>query len=92
VQRQDGAALCLPLDQWAPWLDGKMFADLTPRFIADVVRARQKDGVTNATIKRDLVAVSSVCTFAIAQGWRDDNPTLAAMKATKEKRHPIALP
>jgi hypothetical protein len=30
--------------------------------------------VTNATIKRDLVALSSVLNFAIDQGWRDDNP------------------
>jgi integrase/recombinase XerD len=80
------------LDQWAPHLENKMLHQLTPRFIADIVRGRQKEGVTNATIKRDLVAVSSVCNFAIAQGWRDDNPTLAAMKAIKEKRFPIVLP
>jgi integrase/recombinase XerD len=80
------------LGQWMPYLEDKMLADVTPRFIADVVRTRQKEGVTNATIKRDLVAVSSVCNFAIAQGWRDDNPTLVAMKATKEKRFPIVLP
>ena len=80
------------LDQWAPYLDGKMSNEVNARFIADVVRARQKQGVTNATIKRDLVAVSSVCNFAIAQGWRDDNPTLAAMRAIKEKRYRIVLP
>jgi integrase/recombinase XerD len=80
------------LDQWAVHLDGKMLDEVTPRFIADAVRARQKEGVTNATIKRDLVAVSSVCNFAIAQGWLDANPTLAAMKATREKRYPIVLP
>lgn len=80
------------LEQWSPYLADKMLHDITPRFIADVVRARQKEGITNATIKRDLVAVSSVNNFAVAQGWRDDNPTLAAMKATKEKRFPIVLP
>jgi integrase/recombinase XerD len=80
------------LDQWAPYLEHKMLHDVTSRFIADVVRARQKEGISNATIKRDLVAVSSVNNFAVAQGWRDDNPTLAAMKATKEKRFPIVLP
>jgi integrase/recombinase XerD len=80
------------LDQWQPYLDGKMFSTVNARFIADVVRARQKEGVSNATIKRDLVAVSSVFNFAIAQGWCEDNPTLTAMKATKEKRYPIVLP
>jgi integrase/recombinase XerD len=33
-----------------------------------------------------------VMTFAMAQGWRDDNPTLPAMRITKEKRTPIVLP
>jgi integrase/recombinase XerD len=80
------------LDQWSPYLDGRKLSDLTPRFVADVVRARQAGGVTNATIKRDLVAVSSVMTFAMAQGWRDDNPTMPAMRITKEKRTPIILP
>jgi integrase/recombinase XerD len=80
------------LGQWAPYLEDKMLHEVTARFIADVVRARQKQGVTTATIKRDLVAVSSVNNFAVAQGWRDDNPTLAAMKASKEKRFPIVLP
>jgi integrase/recombinase XerD len=80
------------LDQWAPYLADKMLPEVTVRFIAKVVRVRRKQGVTNATIKRDLVAVSSVCNFAIAQGWLDSNPTLPAMKANKEKRHAIVLP
>jgi site-specific recombinase XerD len=56
------------LDQWAPYLEHKMLHDVTSRFIADVVRAWQKEGISNATIKRDLVAVSSVNNFAVAQG------------------------
>jgi integrase/recombinase XerD len=80
------------LAQWEPFLDGKMLHEVNGRFIADAVQARRKEGVTNATIKRDLVAVSSVFNFAIAQGWCDSNPTLAQMKATKEKHSPIVLP
>jgi integrase/recombinase XerD len=80
------------LDQLSEYLDGKMLHEVTPRLVADIVRFRQKDPVSNATIRRDLGAVSSVMTFAMAQGWRDDNPTLPAMRITKEKRTPIVLP
>jgi hypothetical protein len=48
------------LDQMRPWLDGKGLADIDSRLIAEIVRARSAVGVTNATIKRDLVALSSV--------------------------------
>ncbi len=48
--------------------------------------------VIAVAFKRDLVAASSVFNFAIAQGGCDANPTLVAMKATKEKRYPIVLP
>lgn len=80
------------LGQWQPYLDGKMLLDVTPRLIADIVHKRQKDGVTNATIKRDLVAVSSVFNYAVYRQWCEHNPTAMAMKMTKEKRTPIVLP
>ena len=69
-----------------------MLHEITGRLVADIVRARQSARITNATIKRDLVALSSVLNFAITQGWRDDNPTLAIMRKIKEKREPIMLP
>ena len=48
--------------------------------------------MSNATIKRDLVALSSVMNFAIDQGWRDDNPVLPRLRRIKERRDPIVLP
>ncbi len=66
------------LDQMRPWLDGKGLTDIDGRLIAEIVRARTAGGVTNATIKGDLVALSSVINFAIDQGWRDENPGTAA--------------
>jgi integrase/recombinase XerD len=47
------------LAQLIPWLDGKNFLDVDGRLIAEIIRARTAQGVTNATIKRDLVAVIS---------------------------------
>jgi hypothetical protein len=80
------------LDQLRPWLDGKGLTDIDSRLVAEIVRVRSAAGVTNATIKRDLVALSSVINYAIDQGWCDDNPVLPRMRRIKEKRDPIVLP
>ena len=80
------------LGQLAPYLDGKALTEIDGKLVADIIRARRVSGVTNATIKRDLVALSSVCNYAIVQGWRDDNPVLARMRLIEEKRPPIVLP
>ena len=60
--------------------------------IAKPVIAEGGAGVSNATIKRDLVALSSVMSFAIDQGWCDSNPVLPRMRRLKERRDPIVLP
>jgi integrase/recombinase XerD len=80
------------LDQMRPWLDGKALTDIDARLIADIVRARAASGVSNATIKRDLGALSSVLNFACDQGWLDSNPALPRMRRIRERRDPIMLP
>src|SRR5262249_60353997 len=57
------------LMQLAPWLDGRGLAEIDGPLVATIIRERQKAGVTNATIKRDLGALSSIMNFAILQGW-----------------------
>lgn len=50
-------------------------------------------GITNATRRRDLTAVSSVLEWCVAKGWRDDNPARERSRSSiKERRDPIALP
>jgi integrase/recombinase XerD len=68
------------LDQMRSWLDGKGLRDVDSRAVAEIIRARSAAGMTNATVKRDLVALSSVLNYAIDQGWRDDNPVLPRMR------------
>jgi integrase/recombinase XerD len=55
--------------QLATFLDGKALSEIDGRLVADIIRARGKQGVTNATVKRDLGALSSVMNYAIGQGW-----------------------
>jgi integrase/recombinase XerD len=77
------------LDQLKDFLEGKRLSDIDGRLIAEIIRART---VSNATIRRDLVALSSVINYAIDQGWLESNPVLARMKRIEERRDPITLP
>jgi integrase/recombinase XerD len=80
------------LKQLAPWLDGRELTDIDGRLVAEIIRERQRAGVTNATIKRDLGALSSILNFAILQGWIENNPVLPKLTLVPERRDPIMLP
>lgn len=80
------------LAQIAQYVEGKNLADINGETIAAIVKARRGDGVTNATIKRNLGALSAVMNAAIGKGWIDANPVLAVLGQIKERRDPIVLP
>lgn len=56
--------------------------------IDEIIVGRRAKGVSTATIRRDLSALSSVIKFADL----DDNAALARLKKLKERRDPIVLP
>jgi integrase/recombinase XerD len=80
------------IGQIATFIEGKQLSEIDGALVADIIRARSKAGVTNATIKRDLVALSSVMNYAITQGWLEVNLVLPRMKLLEERRDPIVLP
>lgn len=80
------------LDQLRDFLDGKSLRDIDARLVADIIRARAANEVSNATIRRDLVALSSVLNFALDHGWIENNLVLARMRRIEERREPITLP
>ena len=80
------------LKQLAPWLDRRAVSEIDGRLIAEIIRERQSAGVSNATIKRDLGALSSVLNYAILQGWIEANPVLPKLALVPERRDPITLP
>jgi integrase/recombinase XerD len=80
------------LDQLEPYLNGRSLSAIDGRLVAEIIRERSASGITSATVKRDLVALSSVLNFAIDQGWCDDNPVLPRLGRIKERRDPIVLP
>lgn len=80
------------LEQVDGFFAGALAGAIDKRLVGDMVAARQKAGLTNATIRRDLTAVSSVLGLAEARGWRDGNPALFWLDQLSETRDPIVLP
>jgi integrase/recombinase XerD len=75
-------------------LTGLHVDEVSDDTVAAIVRARRAAGVSTATIRRDLTALSSVLGFAVDEKWRKGNPALEAMRSRrlKERRDPIVLP
>lgn len=75
-----------------PTIGGKTLGEITVKLLNIYVDARMAAGVTNATIKRDLVALSQVLKFAIRRGYTESNAAFIVMKGFKERKHLIYLP
>jgi integrase/recombinase XerD len=73
------------------WLEGRKLSEVNKALIAEIIKARKPE-VTTATIKRGLVALSSVMEYAIAHDFCDANPVLPWLKRLKERRDPIVEP
>ena len=80
------------LGQVRPMLDGCYLDEIDRALIAGIVSDRRAKGASNATIRRDLGAISSVLGFCEDELWIDANPALAQLKRINEKRDPIVLP
>jgi len=81
------------LGQLRPWLDDKHLHEITPRLLKDIVSARQRAGTSNATIRRDMTAASSVLAHAVDQDWIEENPARTLDRSRfKERRQKIILP
>ncbi len=78
------------LRQVRPYLD-KLYLDEIDRKV--MAKVANRKGVSNATRRRDLTAVSSVLRYTVSQGWRDDNPAKEWDRSViRERRDPIRLP
>lgn len=83
----------LPIDERGRSLDNFYIDEVTRKTVASLVRARKRARVTNATLRRDLTALSSVLAFCEAQEWVETNAARDFnRRAIKERREPIALP
>jgi integrase/recombinase XerD len=80
------------LGQVRPLLEGCYLDEIDRALIGEIIRDRRSKGASNATIRRDLGAVSSVLGFCEDETWISANPALAQHKRINETRDPIVLP
>lgn len=80
------------LKQIEPFLRNCFLDEIDKALVGDIIRQRRAKGASNATIRRDLTALSSVLGYCEEEGWKDDNPALTRLRRLKERRDPIVLP
>jgi integrase/recombinase XerD len=80
------------LKQLEPELMPVFIDEIDKAKINEIVKRRTAEGVSIATIRRDLTALSSILEYAEDQDYREGNPALAKLRKLKERRDPIVLP
>lgn len=77
----------------APHLAPYHLDEIGPRQITALIAARRKEGASNATINRDLTAISRVMAAGLGEGASLHNPAKDYDRSmNREKRDPIDLP
>jgi integrase/recombinase XerD len=93
IKPRTGARYQQSLIVCRPWLDGKKVHEIDNALLKSIVSARAKQGTTNATIRRDITAISSVLGHCCDEGWLEDNPARMMDRSRfKEKKANIILP
>jgi len=82
------------LRQMRSYLDGLNVQQITADTLKDMIKSRRRAGVKNATIRRDLTALSSVLNHAIDEGLITDNPAteINRKRIVPERQVRIVLP
>jgi integrase/recombinase XerD len=64
--------------------------EIDRRVLGDFISRRKQAGIMDATIRRDLAFLSSLCTMAVRWGWLDTNPVTALNKRALKASRPRA--
>jgi integrase/recombinase XerD len=81
------------LNQCGKWLENKPLSEINGAHLRTIIKERRRLGATNATITRDLTAISSVLNAAIDEDWIEINHALMLnRRRIPERRDPIVLP
>lgn len=81
------------IGQLREWLDDKEVQRIDIRLLKTIVGERQKRGATNATIRRDMTAISSVLAYCVDEEWIEENAAKMIDRSRfKERRSRIILP
>lgn len=63
-----------------PFLEGCYLDEINKAKIAEIVRERKKEDITDATVRRDLAYLSSLMSCASEWDWIENNPLIAYKK------------
>ena len=82
------------LRQLRAFVDDRAVQAIDADLVKELIKARRRAGVSNATIRRDLTALSSVLNHAADEGWIVENPIagLNRRRIVPEKTVRIVLP
>lgn len=81
------------IGQLREWLDDKEIQRIDVKLLKTIVSERQKRHATNATIRRDMTAISSVLAYCVDQEWIEENAAKMIDRSRfKERRARIILP
>lgn len=81
------------LAQVGEWLDNVFVQQIDASLLKSIVSTRQKRGVSNGTIRRDMTAISSVLAHCVDEDMIDENPARALDRGRfKEGKNRIMLP
>jgi integrase/recombinase XerD len=93
IKPNTGKRYVTSLAQVREKLDGKQVHEIGLALLKEIVRWRSKRGVSNATIRRDMTAVSSVLGHCLDEGWIEENPAhMMDRSRFKERKTKIILP
>lgn len=93
IKPRTGARYAQSLVVVRPWLDGKQVHEIDNALLKTIVSARAKHGLLNATIRRDITAISSVLGHCCDEGWIEENPARMMDRSRfKERKTKIILP
>lgn len=93
IKPRTGARYAQSLICVRQWLDGKPVHEIDNALLKAIVSGRAKQGVKNATIRRDMTAISSVLGHCCDEGWIEENPAhMMDRSRFKEKKATIILP
>lgn len=93
IKPRTGARYAQSLICVREWLDGKKVHEIDAKLLKEIVRGRSRLSVTNATVRRDITAISSVLGHCVDEGWLEDNPAHTLDRSRfKERSLPIVLP
>lgn len=93
IKPRTGARYAQSLACVRPWLDGKQVHAIDNALLKQIVSARAKHGITNATIRRDMTAISSVLGHCCDEGWIENNSAKTMDRGRfKERKAKIILP